>query len=94
MPETPEHHKLNRVRDQSQACGEFLEWLSGKRLVLCFYDDESAQYQPAHVGITRLLAEFFGIDQDRLSAEKDALLAYQRALNDHYKEAERAAGRQ
>lgn len=27
----PEHEKLKKVKEQSQACGEFLEWLQGPR---------------------------------------------------------------
>lgn len=82
-PVTPEHDKLGQVREQSQACGEFLEWLGdAKKLVLCFYDDESEQYQPSHPGVTRLLAEFFSIDQDKLEAEKRAMLDYLARLND------------
>lgn len=82
-PVSPEHDKLGKVKEQSQSCGEFLEWLSGtKKLVLCFFDDESDQYQPAHPGISRLLAEFFSIDQDKLEAEKRAMLDYLARLND------------
>ena len=82
-PVSPEHDKLREVKAQSQACGEFLEWLSDtKKLVLCFFDDESDQYQPAHPGLTRLLAEFFSIDQDKLESEKRAMLDYLGKLNE------------
>lgn len=35
--ETPELDKLAKVREQSQICGEFLEWLQNKQLLLCKY---------------------------------------------------------
>ena len=31
MSKYPEHVKLGRVRDKSQACGEFIEWLLGEK---------------------------------------------------------------
>ena len=31
MSKYPEHEKLEKVKDKSQACGEFLEWLLGPR---------------------------------------------------------------
>lgn len=30
-PKYPEHVKLGRIKDKSQACGEFLEWLLGEK---------------------------------------------------------------
>ncbi len=36
MGDYPEHDKLHKVVDESQAVGEFLEWLQGKKeVVLC-----------------------------------------------------------
>lgn len=40
MSEYPEHDKLTQVREQSQAIGEFLEWLEGRGVNLCRYQDE------------------------------------------------------
>ncbi len=33
MTSYPEHEKLKAISDQSQACGEFLEWLSSSQSV-------------------------------------------------------------
>jgi hypothetical protein len=34
----PEHEKLDKVKDQSEICGEFLDWLRiEKNLALCKY---------------------------------------------------------
>jgi len=37
MSKYPEHDKLTEVREQSQAIGEFLEWLEGQGVKLCRY---------------------------------------------------------
>lgn len=63
MPEYPEHAKLREVKEQSQRCGELLEWLQS----------EKGWHLPAY-SPERLLAEFFGIDYSKLQAEKDAML--------------------
>jgi hypothetical protein len=31
---TPEHDKLHKVKDRSQVCGEFIEWLAGRGIHL------------------------------------------------------------
>lgn len=80
----PEHAKLSAVADQSQAIGEFIdEFLPSKGIHLCATDPESSRtsYWPIHTPITRLLAEFFGIDEDRLEAEKRQILEMQRDAN-------------
>ncbi len=33
QPRYPEHEKLKRVHDRSQACGEFIEWLSSEKKI-------------------------------------------------------------
>lgn len=35
----PEHEKMRAMRERSQACGEFLEWLSAQGLVLARYHE-------------------------------------------------------
>lgn len=71
----PEHEKLKSVAEKSQTCGEFLDWLSNETgLVLCEFDDESQRSFPTFRSTKSLLAEFFGIDQQKLEAEKVAML--------------------
>lgn len=88
----PEHEKLDAVKERSQAIGEFLDFGT---YTLCRWveldkDDEANEelieagvdgmYQP--VGeITKVLAEHFGIDLNRLEDEKRQMLDEQRALN-------------
>ncbi len=71
-----EHAKLNRVKDKSQAIGEFLDWLSEQRgIALCKYDPAHPPYWPIHKRTEQLLAEFFQIDLKKIEDEKRAMLA-------------------
>lgn len=72
MAKYPEHEKLSAIQKQSQACGEFVEWLE-QRNVIRF---------KKHGRLTALLAEFFDIDEDRLEEEKRAMLAACRELHE------------
>jgi hypothetical protein len=84
MSDYPEHEKLKKIQERSQACGEFLEWLQDeKNLVLCHRpdfeteedeEDQEGEYFPAPISKMRLLAEFFDIDLDKLEDEKQAIL--------------------
>ncbi len=91
----PEHEKLNKIKDQSQTCGLFLEWLQS-RYSLCTIHEHNGceiirgsmecgmrdgEYQHAIVNIQGLLGEFFHIDQEKLNTEKDQMLKDLRAMN-------------
>lgn len=80
--ELPEHEKLKEIQPQSQAIGEFLEWASGQGLYLSRFVSDYQQYQPTNEGTENLLAQHFEIDLKVLEAEKVALLAAQRQLNE------------
>lgn len=80
----PESSRLLAVSKESQTCGEFLDWLRSKGFVLAEYDpeSESGRLYPAHFSTTSLLAEFFGIDINKLEQEKRAVLEeYQQRAN-------------
>lgn len=78
----PEHDKLHAVRAESQAQGEFLEWLQRKGLVLCERTkSESQPYWPTGRTILGLLTEYHNINQSRLEEEKMAILEAQRVAN-------------
>ncbi|TXH19655.1 MAG: hypothetical protein E6R03_00270 [Hyphomicrobiaceae bacterium] len=72
-----QHEKLNTVKDQSQAIGDFLEWLhSEKGIILASYgNSDSNLLTPDGTAKERLIAEYFEIDLDALEAEKRAMLA-------------------
>lgn len=77
----PEHEKLAKVKDKTQACGEFIEWLAGKGIRLAAYSTESGGYHPISKSIQDLLAEHFGIDRKKLEKEKDQMLDEIRRAN-------------
>ena len=74
----PEHCKLSDVRDQSQAIGEFLEWLqTDQSIVLAKWSIVSSQedeLSPQHSSINDWLAKYFGIDMNKLEDEKRQML--------------------
>lgn len=78
MSDYPEHDKLRQVSDQTQAIGEFMDWLETKGIFLGRYVDGSNF--PRHVhGHLDLIAEWADIDQNKLEAEKRQMLASMRS---------------
>lgn len=81
--EYPEHEKLKKVADESQTCGEFLDWLKHEKgFVLHEWNERLQEYVVAWTPINTMLAEFFEIDQDRLEAEKRTMLEEIRRINE------------
>lgn len=112
MSEYPEHEKLHKVTDRSQAIGTFLDTGVGP-MNLCLYErrfydcecdvcnDRKAEFArwhtqeekdsavdgrvqienwvPTQRTIDSILAEYFGIDLDKIDAEKADMLARLRA---------------
>lgn len=76
----PEHERLSKVRDKSQAIGEFLEWLNEQDLHLARYDHRGVKLEPVPWEIQNRLADFFGIDLNVLEDEKRTMLDEQRKL--------------
>lgn len=73
--------KMLAVKDQSQAVGEFLEWLSSKGYVLgewvTRHKDTSSEWTEMVMlvkPINEILAEYFEIDLNKIEAERQALL--------------------
>ena len=78
--EYPEHEKLSKIKNESQAIGEFVEWLEGKGIELCAIPPEfDHTYLPIHRSINDLLAEHFSIDLDKIEQEKRQMLEAIRA---------------
>lgn len=122
QPKCPECNKLKAVQPQSQAIGEFVDWLAHEKGIVlahshthtdacythgfskarfrrefkgnaayspeelqdgrcespqCGLQDDELHY--AHVGIEKLLADFFGINLKKRAAEQDRLLAWIRS---------------
>jgi len=72
----PEHEKLRKVSGNSQAIGEFYDWLEGHGVHLATYSTLSGDDRlvMARTNIQDLLAEFYDIDRVALEEEKRAML--------------------
>lgn len=82
MAKYPEHEKLSAVKDHSQVCGEFLDWIEQQGIHLAQYglnDANPNRLFPAHQTTLSLLAGFFEIDQTEIDKEKNQMLAEIRA---------------
>jgi hypothetical protein len=85
MGDYPEHEKLAAVKRESQAIGEFMDWLADDGIVL--YKTEPDVYEPGdgcyplQRPIRDLLHEFFNIDANKIEAEKRAMLKLLREAN-------------
>lgn len=80
-PAYPEHDKLREVQDETLMLGEFLmEWCEQRGLALCRLAESGRrssrgpEEQWFPVDVHPLLGEFFGIDMQRIDAEKNAML--------------------
>lgn len=82
-PKTPELDKVRQAREvgRSEEIGGFLEWLEGKGLHLCRYDEQAERWHPAHEGIQPLLAAYFEIDLVKVEQERMAVLEHVRKVN-------------
>lgn len=68
-PKTPELKKSQKVSEDSQKIGAFLEWMA----------QEHPGQEPATINIQVILAEYFEIDLNRVEAERRSLLEYSRS---------------
>jgi hypothetical protein len=86
----PEHEKQQAVREKSQVCGEFVEWLQQRGIHLAEWttytytrsdlggkEHEGTRQEMAltRQSLQDLLGKFFGIDPQKLEAEKREMLA-------------------
>ena len=75
--ETPMLERMREVQEESQICGEFLEWLQGK---FAMFEKRTSKEDAYYVGsgeyinIEKILAEFFDIDLAQAEREKRLLL--------------------
>lgn len=76
-PETPELDRQHEVLDRSHAAGDFIDWLGTQGLVIAQYGSDG-QWYPAYIPPERLLADWLGIDLDKVEAERRAILAHLR----------------
>lgn len=79
--EYPEHEKLDKVKDKSQAIGEFLENGMPDGVTFGQWNSKGTRIHPVTPNIQQWLADYFGIDRDKLEAEKDQMLDEIRKAN-------------
>jgi hypothetical protein len=71
----PEHEKLQALGGKNNLIAEFLDWLDEHELTICQWSGGSrGSYNPTFKSKERLLGEFFEIDVDELSREKDRMV--------------------
>ncbi len=88
QPECPECEKLVKVSKESDKIGQFIDYLQSSKVVFAKWvenDDEEIpldeilvpayEYQSSN-GINKLLAEYFGIDLDKVEKERSELLEW------------------
>jgi hypothetical protein len=77
---------MEAIMNESQRIGEFVDWLQEKGIYLCEYrsytDSSIVELDRTRKNIQDLLAEFFGIDLDKIEAEKRAMLDEIRKANE------------
>lgn len=71
----PEHAKLEARKAEQEIIDDFLHWLDDKNIHLCEWDYDEDAYTPnSGWGYANILADYFGIDRNKFSAEKDRML--------------------
>ena len=70
MSDYPEHDKMNAVKEESQAIGEFLTWAEGEGMILY----HQFARVPVMKSTNQLLADYYGIDLDEVNAEKRRMI--------------------
>ena len=76
---TPTLDEMEEIQEQSQLCGEFLDWFLRKYTVFDRKQKRESPYANImgngdYINKEKLLAEFFNIDLDEAEREKDMLL--------------------
>jgi hypothetical protein len=77
----PEHEKLKRERHRSEIAHDFIEWLHEERgyFIAHWFNETQAASIPEN--IDQLLADFIGVDLNKIEEEKRAMLDEVRLLN-------------
>lgn len=93
MSDYPEHDKLLESSEERQTIGDFLEWMSSQGMVIGKWLDVSTDPEfeftsitevltPDNMPIADRLALRYGVDQERLEAEKRSMLDEARKANE------------
>ena len=74
MSDYPEHDKAESVQAESQAIGDFLEWLAGPPHGILLAKFRGDQLTLAGIRFELFIAEHMGIDYAKLQREKADML--------------------
>jgi hypothetical protein len=78
----PEHEKMTAVQTETQAVGEFLEWvMSEHHCELGRPEGRRAEFRSVGLSVQQLLANWKGIDLVKAEQEKRAMLKAMRRRN-------------
>lgn len=86
-PKYPEHEKLKLVQEHSNIIGQFLDWLSyerGYKICECCEGADARNddsYYPVNSTTEKILADYYGINLDKLENEKRQMLDLLRKQN-------------
>lgn len=78
-PQVPECDRLSEVAPYSQKIGEFLDWCRAEKGWLLAGLTDEGDIGPVIYSVTKVLAEFFRIDLDKVEEERRSILEYIRA---------------
>lgn len=78
-----ELEKVKKIHKESQAVGEFLDWLNTKYYICreATENDEGQHFMPLSKSTEQLLAEYYKIDLEKLEKEKMQVLENFRKQN-------------
>ena len=76
---TPTLDRMLEIQEQSELCGEFLDWFLHKYAVFERRQRRESPFVNAdgasdYINKEKLLAEFFGIDLEEVQKEKESIL--------------------
>lgn len=75
-----EHEKMKAVKAESLIISDFLDWLYyEKNYEICIYSDH--ELYPIHQSFEKILADYFSIDLQKISEEKDLMVKKLREMN-------------
>jgi hypothetical protein len=80
--EYPEHEKLAKVSDESNAIGDFIMWLESKGTHLMQWNDSAEDWLPDQDSIVSMLAAYYDIDLKKIEQEKREMLNTMREMNE------------
>jgi len=70
--------KINEVKEKSELCGDFLEWLQSKYFMVDKKEPQENPFVPlgysSYINTEKLLAEYFDIDLNEAENEKQQLI--------------------